>query len=311
MLQILKLDPDRFRLHLALLKDLFEPRFPEPKKSKNPQGAPRKWPRWLIVALGLIGAVLDFTWQQYTEYLAEIEEVLLDFGAVSAPKKTSLYNAWRSVPSGQIKSLTTQVSRLLVEPGEDSAIDSSGFLLKVGSIWIFIKYRRSELKRSSKRFFKFHIVVSTRTKAVLGVEWSKSPEHDYPVGRKLIKKIGKRMFSNITRNYGDKAYTGSKMTDDLDDFGVRHVVEPKSNAVDHRSDSARDRSVRLYKKSPGLWKYTNRHNRKTAVEQVFGEVKIRKNGMNSRKRSLLKKQVLLQFFMYNLAKAVEIENFGR
>jgi len=119
------------------------------------------------------------------------------------------------------------------------------------------------------------------------------------------------MFSKITRNYGDKAYTGGKIVDELADFGVRHVVEPKSNSVDHGTDSARDRSVRLYLRSPGLWKYSNRHNRKSAVEQVFGEIKIKKNGMNSRKRSLLKKQVLLQFFMYNLAKAVEIDNFGR
>jgi len=309
VIKLIKLDPDSFRNHLSLLKNLFKARFPDQKKSSNPQGAPRKWPKWLIVSLGLLGAVLDFTWQEYIQQLKKIENILIEFGATEAPKKTSVYNAWKSLPPGQIKSLTTQVARLLVLEGEDTAIDSSGFLLKVGSIWRFIKYKSSELKRSSKRFYKFHILVSTQTKAILAVEWSKSPDHDYPLGRKLIKKVGCRLFSKINRNYGDKAYNGKKLRDDLVNFGVRHIVEPKSNSVDHGTDEARDRSVRLYQISSGLWKYTFRHGRKSAVEQVFGEIKVKNNGLNSRKRNLLKKQILLQFFLYNLSKAVELENW--
>lgn len=308
MSKLIKLDPDNFQQELSLLKNLFEARFPEPKRCKNPQGAPRKWPRWLIMSLGLLGASLDFTWQEYTLQLKKIESTLIKFGAVEAPKKTSLYNAWKSLSPHQIKSLTTQVARILILPDEDSAIDSSGFILKVGSIWRYIKYKSSELKRSSKRFYKFHIIISTKSKTVLAVDWSKSPEHDYPEGRKLIKKVGKRLFSKINRNFGDKAYNGKPFTDDLAELGVRHIVEPKSNAVDHGTDSARDRSLRLYQNSPGLWKYTFKHGRKSAVEQVFGEIKVGNNALNSRKRHLLKKQILLQFLLYNLDKAVELEN---
>ncbi|OLS24054.1 MAG: hypothetical protein HeimC2_24450, partial [Candidatus Heimdallarchaeota archaeon LC_2] len=234
---------------------------------------------------------------------------LIKFGAVEAPKKTSLYNAWKSLSPHQIKSLTTQVARILILPDEDSAIDSSGFILKVGSIWRYIKYRSSELKRSSKRFYKFHIIISTKSKTVLAVDWSKSPEHDYPEGRKLIKKVGVRLFSKINRNFGDKAYNGKPLTDELAELGVRHIVEPKSNAVDHGTDTARDRSLRLYRNSPGLWKYTFKHGRKSAVEQIFGEIKVRNNCLNSRKRHLLKKQILLQFLLYNLAKAMNQENW--
>ncbi len=309
MTKIIKLDPDSFHNHLSLLKHLFESRFPDPKKSSNPQGAPRKWPKWLIISLGLLGAVLDFTWQEYTRQLKQIENILIEFGAIEAPGKTSLYNAWKSLSPGQIKSLNTQMARLLIQDGEDSAMDSSGFLLKVGSIWRFIKYSSSELKRSSKRFFKFHIVVSTKSKAILAVEWSKSPDHDYPIGRKLVKKVGQRLLSKITRNYGDKAYTGSDLENDLAKHKVQHIVEPKSNSVNHGTNSVRDRSVRLYQNSPDLWKYTFKHGRKSAVEQVFGEIKIGKSGINSRKRHLLKKQVLLHFLVYNLDKAVKLENW--
>jgi len=309
VIKLVKLDPDKFQKELSLLKNLFKARFPEPKKSSNPQGAPRKWPRWLIMALGMLGASLDFTWLEYSLQLKKIEAVLLKFGAIEAPKKTSLYNAWRSLTPRQIKSLTTQTARLLVQDGEDTAIDSSGFLLKFGGIWILVKYKRSELKRSSKRFYKFHMLVSTKTKAIIAINWSKSPNHDFPEGRKLLKQAGKRIFSKINRNYGDKAYIGKDMRDDLTNFGVRHIVEPKSNAVDHGTDTSIDRSLRLYKNSPALWKYTYKHGRKSAVEQVFGEIKIRNNCLNSRKRHLLKKQILLQFLLYNLDKAVKLENW--
>jgi hypothetical protein len=261
------------------------------------------------MCLGLLGVSLDFTWQEYTVQLKKIEPILIQFGAVEAPKKTSLYNAWKSLAPHQIKSLTTQVARILILPDEDTAIDSSGFILKVGSIWRYIKYKSSELKRSSKRFYKFHIIISTVSKTILAVDWSKSPEHDYPEGRKLIKKVGPRLFSKINRNFGDKAYNGKPLTDDLLDLGVRHIVEPKSNAVDHGTDTPRDRSLRLYKNSPGLWKHTFKHGRKSAVEQVFGEVKLENTHLNSRKRNILKKEILLQFLLYNLAKAVELENW--
>jgi len=307
VLKLIKLDPDNFQKVLFLLKNLFQARFPDQKKSENSSGAPRKWSKWLIVALGFLGASLDFTWQEYTHQLKKIENVLQEFGAVEAPKKTSIYNAWKSIPSSQIKSMTTQVSRLLVQENEDCAIDSSGFLLKVGCIWRFIKYSSSELRRSSKRFYKFHIVVSTVSKTVLAVDRSKSPDHDYPMGRKLIKKVGTRLFSKISNNYADKAYNGRSLSKDLAEFGVRHIVEPKSNAVDHGTDSFQDCSLRLYKNSPQLWKHTFKHGKKSAVEQIFGEIKIRNNALNSRKRNLLKKQILLQFLLYNLNKAMELE----
>lgn len=112
-----------------------------------------------------------------------------------------MHNAWQSVLDSLIKILTTHAARFLAESGADTAIDSSGFLFKTGDIWKIVKYKSTVLKRSSKKFLKFHIMVSTSTKVILGVEWSKSPDHDYQIGRKLIPKVGKRMFSKITRNY--------------------------------------------------------------------------------------------------------------
>ncbi len=129
------------------------------------------------------------------------------------------------------------------------------------------------------------------------------------MGRKLIKRVGKRIFSKVTRNYADKAYIGKDLSDDLANFEVQHIVEPKSNAVDHRTDTFRDRSLRSYQNSPGLWKYTFRHGRKSVVEQIFGEIKVTNYGLNLRKHRLFKKQILVQFLLYNLDKVVELENW--
>ena len=215
------------------------------------------------------------------------------------PAKTTLYNAAYDVPPKQIRSLTTQIGKILVEEPINVSVDSSGFLLKLGSLWKTVKYTGTRFKRTSKMFYKVHIVVDTATKTILAVNWSKSPDHDFPISLKLVKQLGKRMLTKMTRFFGDKAYGGSDLRDSLANAGVNLIVEPKTNAVDSGNNTVRDRQVRLYQTSPNLWKHTFKHGRKSVVESVFSEIKL-KMRFKARKRVILKRQLLLQFFMFNL-----------
>jgi len=284
---------------------LFRQRFPDQKATKF--GPKRKYSRWLLVFLGFLGAHVDMSWQEYVDNLQGMKEMILffnqpetaDIEVTKLPAKTTLYNAAYEVPPAQIMSLTTQIARILVVEPTDVSVDSSGFLLKLGSLWKTVKYTGTSFKRTSKIFYKIHIVVDTTTKTVLALNWSKSPSHDFPIALKLVRQLGKRMLTKVVRFFGDKAYNGLDLRELLEKVDVDLIVEPKSNAVDSGKNTMRDRQVRLYQTSPALWKHTFKHGRKSVVESVFSEIKL-KMRFKARKRVILKRQLLLQFLMFNL-----------
>ena len=305
ILAITAIDQAKLRLLFEFLKPLFKKRFPDAPITKY--GPKRKFSRWLLVFLGLLGAHVDMSWQYYVEELQAMKEMILSFNCAEDPQikvnklpaKTTLYNAAYEVPPGQIKSLTTQIARILVDSPTNVSVDSSGFLLKLGSIWRNVKYTGTRFKRTSRIFYKIHIVIDTATKTILALNWSKSSDHDFPIALKLLKQLGKRLLTKINRFFGDKAYTGSDLRDPLEEADVKLIVEPKSNAVESGNNTSRDRQVRLYQSSPKLWKSTFSHGQKSVVESVFSEIKL-KMRYKARKRKILKRQVLLQFLMFNL-----------
>lgn len=300
MLEIIQIDQAKLDDSLTLIKHLIEPRFPEAPKSKNPQGAKRKWPRWLIVALALFQPCLPFSWREYADQIKRCEPVLQAHGAKEAPSYSSIYKEWRNIPRQQIENLIRLTGKVLCPEPEDTAIDSTGFLFKAGSVWILLKWAVRKLKKTSKVFYKAHVIVEVKKKVILGVRLSKSPDHDLTVGIKLIFSLGKRMLAKIRRIYGDKAYTDGDLALELqDDFGVKMIVEPKSNAVDHGTNSLHDRNVRLYQNSPELWKYTNGHGQKSTVERIIGVVKQYPLTMTARLNKTKKKQLVMRYFVYN------------
>jgi len=305
ILKITTIDQAKLRLLLDFLKPLFKKRFPDQKNTKF--GPKRKFSRWLLVILGLLGAHVDMSWKEYIVQLQPMKDMILSFNqperadteVEKLPAKTTIYKAAYSVPPSQIMSLTHQIARIMVDAPSNVSVDSSGFLLKLGSIWRTVKYTGTRFKRTSRIFYKIHIVVDTATKTVLALNWSKSPTHDFPMALKLLRQLGKRLLAKVTRFFGDKAYGGSALRKQLAAAGVDLIVEPKSNAIDSGQDTARDRQVRLYQASPKLWKHTFGHGRKSVVESVFSEIKL-KMRFKARKRVILKRQLLLQFFMFNL-----------
>ena len=299
MLDLLTIHPTKLKVTLETLKPLVRPRFPEQPKPEGPGGRPRQWPRWLIIALALIGASLNWSWAKYTEELRACEQVLQDLGAKGAPRKTSLFNAWRSISETQLIHQTTQLGKLLVPAPEGVAIDSTGFVMKGGTLWRVVKWSKSLLKRTSKLFYKAHIIVDTASHVVLSLALSPAHRHDVKRTGRLLKTLGKRLLKPINWLFGDKAYHDQKFENYLVEQDIRPVIEPKSNFVDHGTNSARDRSVRLYLSSPELWKKTFRVGLKAAVEHVFGFIKLGFVPLRERLPLQKRKRLLLYFFQYN------------
>lgn len=312
IIELLQLNPTKLRIILAFLKDYLQRSFPEPPKPKNKRGAPRKFSRWLVIALGMIGSIIDFTWEEYISELKPLAKMINEFNSYNTndiPGKTTIYNGFRNLEPKQIKSLTTQISRVLCEP-DRVAIDSSGFILSLGRFWKMVTYKANNLKRTSRIFYKMHIIVDTATKSILAVNWSKSPDHDYPVAVLLVKQLGKKILEKIRYFMGDKAYEGPDLRSFLEKFKIRLLVEPKKGSVDHGQDTDRDRDVRLSQQSKELWKHTFKYGNKQVVEHVFGEIKLNLC-VNARKRTILKRQLLIHFLMYNLNLYLKMEIIRR
>ncbi len=308
MLNIKSIDAALLRFFLSLIKDMLIDRFPEPIRSENPQGAKRKWPRWLIVALALLKNSLDYSWRSFPDQLLQHEAILADFGAIQVPHFTSIYNAWTSIPISQLENLVKLTGKILSSDSEDVAFDSSGFLFKGGSVWILLKWGKKKLKKTSRAFYKAHIAVDVKSTAVLSVKLSKSMTHDVKIAWKLIKSMGSNVVSKLRRIYGDKAYNDKKLREYLISKSVNLIVEPKKNATDKGTNDFQDKNLRLYRRSPNLWKSTHNYNQKTFVELVFGTVKSKPIPLSAKLAKNKKKQLIMKFFVYNFNMLLETEN---
>lgn len=299
MNHLLTIHPTELYNTLQVLKDLLRPRFPEQPKPQGPGGCPRQWPRGLIVALALIGVSLSLSWNKYTQELQRCEQELRGCGATKVPGKTSLFNAWREMTELQLIRQVTQLGRILVPTPENLAIDSTGFMMKGGSIWRVVKWTKSLLKRTSRLFHKVHLIVDTETQTILSCALSQAHIADIKRTGPLLKHLGKRVIRTVKRVYGDKAYNDSKFEGYLHQHGIRLVVEPKANAVDHGTTSERDNSLRLYRSNRKFWFTVFRCKRKAAVEHTNGTVKQLLTPLRERKPIQRRKRLLVYLFQYN------------
>jgi len=308
VINIVSIDTARLRFFLSLIKDLLEPRFPEAKRSSDPRGANRKWPRWLIIALALLKNSLPFSWRGFTIQLQQHKALLMDFGAIKVPSTTSIYNAWSSIPPAQLENLVALTGKILSPKPQNVALDSTGFLFKGGSVWILLKWAKQQLKKTSRSFYKVHIATDLTSRAVLAIKLSKAPTHDLKIAWRLIKSIGKRCLTSLRKIYGDKAYTDKKLSCHLNQYQVQLIVEPRSNATDKGTNGFQDRNLRLYRNSPNLWKWTHKHGQKAIIERVFGSIKSNAIPLSARLAKNKRKQLIMKFFVYNFNLLLEVQN---
>ena len=99
---------------------------------------------------------------------------------------------------------------------------------------------------------------------------------------------------------GDKAYYDSGLMARLEAWGVKLVVEPKKNLREDNKDGLARRSLRLYRRSSGLWEHTFKYHLKAEVEHVFGWVKQKPFRTRARKARNQHKHFIALFVLYNL-----------
>ena len=99
---------------------------------------------------------------------------------------------------------------------------------------------------------------------------------------------------------GGKTYHDKELHATSSVCGLRFVVEPKKNFVLRGVKGFLERSLRLYKNSPGLWRHTFRYWRKSAVEHVFGAVTQHKSQLRAKKLKNKHKELMTAFLLYNL-----------
>ena len=93
--------------------------------------------------------------------------------------------------------------------------------------------------------------------------------------------------------------------------GVKVIVEPKKNFFLRQRQGFLECNLRLYKKSPGLWKHTFRFHKKAAVEHVFGLVKLRNPTPTVSKAPKQAQAHGAAFLLYNLNLLLTQDKTGR
>ncbi|MCG3218129.1 MAG: transposase [Candidatus Heimdallarchaeota archaeon] len=297
---ILCIHPAKLESLLASFKPFLCERFPTQEPSATGRGRPFIGPQWVLVALGVIKSDLPMTWRSFAKALTLCKEILAKFKVINLPSKTTLHRYWKQTLEGPLRRVLTEIAwNVAGEETKDLAIDSSGFQLKAGSLWRLLKWDRGKLKKTSPHFDKAHILADTRSQAVLSIQFTQSYDADVKLVRPLIRRA--QIPSGVTcRLHGDKAYHDEVLQEELLNRGLKLIVEPKKNTVDHGTSSFRDQSFRFYQANSGLWHATFRTYRKSSVEHVFGVVKLRPVPMNARRERMQHKQLLARFLMYNM-----------
>ena len=257
---------------------------------------------WLLVALAVLKHSLDITWRQYAKVLQtpQATAVLKQYGAIKPPSKSTLHKAWDNAPIGPLRDTLIEIGWKIAQEPKSLAIDSTGFEMKAGSTWRLLKWDRSFLKKASKWFDKAHILVDTASQAVLSISFTESFDHDLTQVLRLLRRARVLRRKREYVLYGDKAYHDKQLHAKLLEWGVKFVVESKKNFVLRGVKGFLERSLRLYKNSPGLWRHTFRYWRKAAVEHVFGLVKQHKPSLMARELKNKHKELLTAFLLYDL-----------
>lgn len=293
------IDPHTLRNFILLHQDFLRPKFPEPKITSK-RGRPRIGLRWVVIAICVFAQVNNIVWEELPPKLRHCNFLIEEKYLRKIPCKSTLFKYWDKVSQSNLKSWIRMSGHALgSEKNEDAVIDSSGFELIIGSFWRLVKWGRRAITTSSKIFCKVHIVVALPSRAIIGIETSKSTVHDSVSFGSLWKHMYKRVIRWIRRVHLDKAYWCENIINFLKQESIKPVIPCKSNSKDHGNNSHIDQLVSYQRKMPGLYKINNKTHLRAEVEHVFGEVKLFHILLRSRKRNNKLKALLCSFLWYN------------
>ncbi len=297
----LQIDPYKLKVFLLSLQDMLMKKYSDPE-IKN-IGRKRIGPKWVIIAIIIICRSENIAWRDVPSMLMPCEFLIKEGYFTKIPSWEKFYQEFRNMRVDTLETFISQLGTKITNKTNfdkfDVAIDSSGIGIYGGSIWRFLKWAKSRVKKTSKLFRKVHIAISLPSRAIISIARSKSIDHDSIIFAKLWKKLPKRLISRIRRMYLDAAYWAESIIGLLVQEKIIPVIPPKSNSIDHGTDGQQDLIVRAMQNYPGLYKYNVRSEWRASVEHVFGLVKLRPLRITERKESSRAKALLFPFLCYN------------
>ncbi len=293
------IDPHVLGDFILLHQDFLRPKFPDAKITTK-RGRPRIGLRWVIIAICVFSRINNIVWEDLPPKL-RLCNFLIDEGYLKKiPCKSTFFKYWDETSQSNLKSWIRMSGYALgSKEDHDTAIDSSGFELIIGSFWRLVKWGKRAITTSSKLFCKVHIAVALPSRAIIAIETSKSTVHDSVLFGPLWKHMYTRVIRWIRRVHLDKAYWSGNIIDFLDQEDIKSVIPCKSNSKDHGTSSPMDELVHYQRKMPGLYKKNNKTHLRAEVEHVFGEVRLFHILLRDRKRHNKLKTLLCSFLWYN------------
>lgn len=233
----LQINPYKLKIFLLTLQDFLMRKYPEPEISEI--GRKRIGPRWVIIAISIICRNENIAWREVPSMLSTCEFLIEEGYLTKIPSWEKFYQEWSKVRVDSLERFIIQLGTKITNQANkdkfDVAVDSTGFGVFGGSIWRFLKWSKSRVKKTSKLFRKIHIAISLPSRSIISIARSKSIDHDSVIFSKLWKNIPKRLISRIRRMYLDAAYWDEKIIGLLVQEEITPVIPP--NSIDHGTSS--------------------------------------------------------------------------
>jgi hypothetical protein len=166
-------------------------------------------------------------------------------------------------------------------------------------MWRLVKWNRSLISKTSSIFNKVHLAVALPCRSIVGIHVSEAKKFDSIAFGPLILSVHKRLFINIKRLHGDKAYWDNKIIGWCYQEGMTPVIPCKGNSLKSGSNKKLNRLTRYQREHKGIYKKNTRSYRRAEVEHVFGEVKLQYPILRDIKLKHKNKTLLSHFLWYN------------
>ena len=254
MLPTQLINPQVLREFLELNEDILMRKFPEHNNYNN-IGRPRIGVRWVIIAICVFAKTQNIIWRDIPPKLTYCDFLINQGYLKSIPSKSTFHRMWMQVSEDNLNSWIRMIGFNESKSSiTDVAVDSSGFELRPGSIWRFIKWNRSVLTKTSTLFRKIHIAIALPSRAIIGIHGSEGRRFDSKAFGPLIMRVYKKLIPKIERLHADKAYWDEKIIGYLTQEGITPVIPCKSNSKINGIYNFIDFQVNYQKKYPGIYK---------------------------------------------------------
>lgn len=294
-------NPQVLKQFLQINESFLRPKFPEPRKSsKLNNGRPRIGPRWVIVALSILGRLQNISWRNMPDQFSSCQ-FLIDEGYLKKiPCKSTFHATWNSIPIKSLESWTRRLGYAIAKQYDHAlACDSTGFKRVGSSLWGYLKWVQTRLSKTSKIFVKAHVCISLPSRAIVAICFSRSIDSDAKIFAKIWKQISKRLLPCMRRFYLDNGYWSGNILGLIDQHQIYPVVKPRTGLKDWGTDSPTDLVVRAYNNYPGLYRHNHKPNHRSSVEHVFGLIKLKPLLLYDKKEINKLKTLLTPFLWYN------------